>query len=155
MITLWDNIQSFKRLDGESILETWLRFKKLVLQCLTHDLPDNVLLQYFYRSLDSVNKGVANQLSPGGLMQQPYIIAAKLLDGMTKINRVWYTREDQGPEHRLTLLLRVTNTISYQGYWLWIEEQSKDTNLQKGMKQTERMNKGEPGDHLASRRMDI
>uniref|UniRef100_M1D954 Integrase core domain containing protein n=1 Tax=Solanum tuberosum TaxID=4113 RepID=M1D954_SOLTU len=50
---------------------------------------------YFYWSLDSANKGVADQLSPRGLMQQPYIIAAQLLDGMTTINRAWYTREDQ------------------------------------------------------------
>uniref|UniRef100_M1DVF9 Integrase core domain containing protein n=1 Tax=Solanum tuberosum TaxID=4113 RepID=M1DVF9_SOLTU len=28
-------------------------------------------------------------------MQQPYVIAAQLLDGMTTINRAWYTREDQ------------------------------------------------------------
>ncbi|KAK4713447.1 hypothetical protein R3W88_019354 [Solanum pinnatisectum] len=94
MITLWENIQSFKRLEGEPIYETWLRFTKMVLQCPTHGLPDNVLLQYFYRSLDSVNKGVA-QLSLGGLMQQPYVIASQLLDGMTKINRAWYTHEDQ------------------------------------------------------------
>ena len=95
MMTLRDSIQSFKRLEGEQIHETWLRFKKLVLQCPTHGFPDNVLLQYFYRSLDSVNKGVADQLSPGGLMQQPYVIATQLLDGMTTINRAWYTHGDQ------------------------------------------------------------
>jgi len=82
-------------MNGEPLHETWLRFKKLVQQCPTHGLPDNVLLQYFYRSLDSVNKGVADQLSPGGLMQQPYAVAVQLLDGMTTINRAWYTREDQ------------------------------------------------------------
>ncbi|WMV18937.1 hypothetical protein MTR67_012322 [Solanum verrucosum] len=71
---------SFKRFEGEPIPETWQRFEKLVLQCLTYGLPDNVLLQYFYRSLDSVNKGVTDQLSSGGLMQQPYVIAAQLLD---------------------------------------------------------------------------
>ncbi|WMV58693.1 hypothetical protein MTR67_052078 [Solanum verrucosum] len=43
----------------------------------------------------SINKCVADQLSPEGLMQQPYAIAAQLLDNMTTINRVWYTREDQ------------------------------------------------------------
>uniref|UniRef100_M1DA31 Retrotransposon gag protein n=1 Tax=Solanum tuberosum TaxID=4113 RepID=M1DA31_SOLTU len=95
MMTLWDSIQSFKRLEGEPIHETWLRFKNLVLQCPTHGLPDNVLLQYFYRSLDSVNNGVADQLSPGGLMQQPYVIASQLLDDITMINRALYTREDQ------------------------------------------------------------
>ncbi|WMV42058.1 hypothetical protein MTR67_035443, partial [Solanum verrucosum] len=53
MMTLRDNIQSFKRLEGKPIHDTWLRFKKLVLQCPTHGFPDNVLLQYFYRSLGS------------------------------------------------------------------------------------------------------
>ncbi|KAK4706533.1 hypothetical protein R3W88_033913 [Solanum pinnatisectum] len=95
MMSLRDTIQSFKRLKGEPLQETWLRFKKLVLQCPTHDLSDNVLLQYFYWSLDSVNKGIADQLSPGGLMQQPYAVAAQLLDDMTTINRTWYAREDQ------------------------------------------------------------
>ncbi|KAK4724478.1 hypothetical protein R3W88_027257 [Solanum pinnatisectum] len=95
MMTLQDSIQIFKHLEGEPMHETWLLFKKLVLQCPTHVLPDNVLLQYFYRSLDSVNKGVADQLSPGGLIQQPYVVATQLLDGMTTINRAWYTRKDQ------------------------------------------------------------
>ncbi|XP_049387606.1 uncharacterized protein LOC125851905, partial [Solanum stenotomum] len=39
--------------------------------------------------------GIADQLSPGELMQQPYAVAAQLLNGMITINRVWYTREDQ------------------------------------------------------------
>ncbi|XP_049364030.1 uncharacterized protein LOC125828738 [Solanum verrucosum] len=95
MMSLGDSFQSFKRLEGEPLHETWLRFKILVLQCPTHGLPDNILLQYFYRSLESVNKGITDQLSPGGLMQQPYAVAAQLLDGMTTINREWYTREYQ------------------------------------------------------------
>ncbi|KAK4723998.1 hypothetical protein R3W88_026777 [Solanum pinnatisectum] len=95
MMTLRDNIQNFKRLEGKPIHETWLRFKKLVLQCPTDGLPDNVLLQYFYICLDLVKKGVVDQHSPGGLMQQPYVIATQLLVVMTKINRTWYTREDQ------------------------------------------------------------
>uniref|UniRef100_M1DPK5 Retrotransposon gag protein n=1 Tax=Solanum tuberosum TaxID=4113 RepID=M1DPK5_SOLTU len=90
-----DVCEPFKHMEGEPIHETWLRFKKMVLQCPTHGLPDNVLLQYFYKSLDSVNKGVADQLSPGGLMKQPYVISSQLLDCMTKINRAWYTREHQ------------------------------------------------------------
>ncbi|KAK4721335.1 hypothetical protein R3W88_011568 [Solanum pinnatisectum] len=92
---LRDNIQSFKSLEGEPIHETWLRFKKLLLQCPTHGLHDNLLLQYFYKSLNSVNKGVADQLVPGGIIQQPYEVASQLLDCMTEINQAWYTREDQ------------------------------------------------------------
>uniref|UniRef100_M1DYZ5 Uncharacterized protein n=1 Tax=Solanum tuberosum TaxID=4113 RepID=M1DYZ5_SOLTU len=41
---------------------------------------------------------------------------------------------------------------------IWIEEQSKKTNMQKGTKQTEEVKKGEPDDrqeHLANRRVAI
>lgn len=55
---------------------------------------DKVLLKYFYRSIDSVNKCVDDQLYPGSLIQQPYVILAQLLYVMTIINRVWYTLED-------------------------------------------------------------
>ena len=78
----------------EPIHETWLRFQKLLIQCPTHGVPDNVLLQYFYRSLDSVNKGIADHLVRGGLMSQSFENASVLLDEMTKINKAWHTRED-------------------------------------------------------------
>jgi len=83
MVTLRDNIQNFKRVDGEPIHETWLMFQKLLLQCPTRGLPNNVLLQYFYHSLDSVNKGVADQLVREGIMQQPFEKASTLIDEMT------------------------------------------------------------------------
>uniref|UniRef100_M1DYU1 Integrase core domain containing protein n=1 Tax=Solanum tuberosum TaxID=4113 RepID=M1DYU1_SOLTU len=44
-------------------------------------------------------QGVADQLLPGGLMQQPYAVAAQLLDGMTTINRgclTFYTKNVMG-----------------------------------------------------------
>lgn len=40
-----------------------------------------------------MNKGVADQLSLGGLKKQPYIIATQFLYGVTIINRAWYTQE--------------------------------------------------------------
>ena len=54
-----------------------------------------MLIQYFYWSLDSVNNGVADQLWPGGLNQQPYSVDAQVLDGMKTINIAWYSREYQ------------------------------------------------------------
>ncbi|XP_049406215.1 uncharacterized protein LOC125869833 [Solanum stenotomum] len=95
MVKLRDNIQNFQRVDSEPIHETWLRFRKLLLLCPTHLLPSNVLLQYFYRSLDSVNKSLDGQLARGGITQQMFDITSTLLDEMTKINHAWYTRQDQ------------------------------------------------------------
>lgn len=60
MMNLRDSIRDFKCMEGEQIHEMWLRFKKLVLQYATHGLFSNVLLLYFYRILDSKNKGVVD-----------------------------------------------------------------------------------------------
>ncbi|KAK4707117.1 hypothetical protein R3W88_033331 [Solanum pinnatisectum] len=97
MMKLRDNIQCFKRLEGEPIHETWLRFKKLLLQCPTHRFPNDLVLQYFYRSLDSVNKRLADQLVREGIMLQSFEVASFLLYDMTKIIQAWYTQtqEDQ------------------------------------------------------------
>ncbi|KAG5580452.1 hypothetical protein H5410_051079 [Solanum commersonii] len=43
--------------------------------------------------------------------------------------------------------------LFFYGWGIWIEEQCKDTNMQRGTKQTEEMKKGKPGDspgHLAN-----
>lgn len=60
-MTLRYNIQGFKCLESEKFHDTWLSFQKLLLQYPTHWLPNNVLLQHFYQSLDSIKKGVADQ----------------------------------------------------------------------------------------------
>lgn len=70
MVKLHDDIQNFKRVEGKSIHENWLRFQKLVLICPSHKLPGDLILQYFYQSFGSVMKGVADQLDRGGIILQ-------------------------------------------------------------------------------------
>lgn len=94
MISLTDNINGFKRLDGETIHEAWLQFQNVFLQYLNNELPKNFLLQHFCCNQDSVNKGVANQLVCG-CIRQVFEISYNSFDGMTKINRYLYNREDQ------------------------------------------------------------
>ena len=81
-------------IDGEPLHEIWLRFQKLLLQCPRNGVPDNLLLQYFYMSLDTINKGITDQLVRGDLMKQSFEVASALLDDLTKVNRVWYTIDD-------------------------------------------------------------
>ena len=40
-------------------------------------------------------KGVADQLLPGGLIQQPYVVETQLLDRMATIKKACCTCEDQ------------------------------------------------------------
>lgn len=95
MLQLQDDITNYRRIDGKPLYETWIYFQKKQIQFPTHGLPDKVLLQVFYRSLDQMNKAAADQLVGGGIMCQPFSIASTLLDRMEKANRAWHTREDE------------------------------------------------------------
>lgn len=118
MMTLQDNINNFKHLEGEPIYEKRMRFENLLMKWLTHGIPDKVLLQYFYRGLDS---GVVDQLSLGGIMRKPYAIAFKLLNRITKI------KKDQDRETWLSHYddLYGYLGIKYWGIWSVVQKWSK------------------------------
>uniref|UniRef100_M1DTX5 Integrase core domain containing protein n=1 Tax=Solanum tuberosum TaxID=4113 RepID=M1DTX5_SOLTU len=69
------------------------------MQCPTHEIPDLVLLEYFYRSLNPRNRGLIDQLIPGGLERYSYETATKLLDLVAKTNK------DTEKEQHLIILL--------------------------------------------------
>uniref|UniRef100_M1E074 Integrase core domain containing protein n=1 Tax=Solanum tuberosum TaxID=4113 RepID=M1E074_SOLTU len=82
-----DRILTFQQLEGERICETWARFKSFLLRCPTHEIPDIVLLDCFYKSLGLGNKTLADRLIPGGITHQPYAIAAHMFDHMAEANQ--------------------------------------------------------------------
>lgn len=82
-----DNIQMFRRVGGEPFYQTWLRFRKLLLQCPIHIVPNNFPLQYFYHTLGSVNKGLINKLIEDGMIRQSCDVAILLPDDVIKVNR--------------------------------------------------------------------
>uniref|UniRef100_M1DMQ5 Integrase core domain containing protein n=1 Tax=Solanum tuberosum TaxID=4113 RepID=M1DMQ5_SOLTU len=71
-------------------------------------------------------------------MQQPYEVASQLLDGMTKINRVWYTREDQVSP----LTFRITKEQIEK-------DQERDQNMAKMMTQLDLLAKNVMGSEMA------
>uniref|UniRef100_M1D8H5 Integrase core domain containing protein n=1 Tax=Solanum tuberosum TaxID=4113 RepID=M1D8H5_SOLTU len=72
-------------------------------------------------------------------MQQPYEIASHLLNGMTKINRAWYTREDQVSP----LTFRMTKEKIEK-------DQERDRNMAKMMTQLDILSKNVMGSGLKS-----
>jgi len=82
-----DRILTFKQLEGERLHESWLRFNALLVQCPTHEIPDVVLLECFYKSLGPGYKLLADQLITIGIAQQPYVIVAQLPDHMAETNQ--------------------------------------------------------------------
>uniref|UniRef100_M1DKY5 Integrase core domain containing protein n=1 Tax=Solanum tuberosum TaxID=4113 RepID=M1DKY5_SOLTU len=87
VMMIWDRFLNFKQLEGERIHKSWARFKELITRCPTHDIPDIALLDCFYRSLGLRNMVLVNQLIPGGIAKQPYVIVAQLLDQMAEMNQ--------------------------------------------------------------------
>uniref|UniRef100_M1DV52 Uncharacterized protein n=1 Tax=Solanum tuberosum TaxID=4113 RepID=M1DV52_SOLTU len=94
-----DNILTFKQLEWELFHESWLRFKALFIQFSTHEIPDLVLLECFYRSLNSGSKGLIDQLITGCLMRHSYETVAKLLDLIPNTNK-----ETEKDRHSVILL---------------------------------------------------
>lgn len=107
--------------------EAWLRFKKKVVICPNHGVPYGVILQNFYRSLDSINKSLENNLEGGSLMVQ-IGLAKALLDRMTKTNRTWHTRETK-------VILVVTSAIMTNG--MRRKKKGSDENMAKMMTRVE------------------
>lgn len=97
MVKLRKSIENFNRVDGEPLHEMWLRFQKLLLQCRNHGVPDHLLIQYFYASLDAVNKGIVNKLVRRSILKEMFAATSALLDDMMKINQAWYTRDASCP----------------------------------------------------------
>jgi len=86
VMRLRNHILNFKHLEGEPFHESWLRFKTLLMQCPTHEIPDLVLLECFYRGLSPKNREIMNQLMPSGREKYPYETATKFLDLAAKTN---------------------------------------------------------------------
>ncbi|XP_059310004.1 uncharacterized protein LOC132061163 [Lycium ferocissimum] len=95
MLQLRDEINNFCQLPDRALHETWIRFKKKIKSYTKHGFLDSVLIQIFYRSLDSVNKSVANNIVEGSIMDNSYATVCKLLDKLFEINEAWHTRDSE------------------------------------------------------------
>lgn len=76
-----------------------MKFNTLLLQCPTHGIQNKMLLNRFYRGLGLENRGVVDQLSSGGITQEPYAIIAQLINHMTK------NIKDTKKDHKFATLL--------------------------------------------------
>uniref|UniRef100_M1DA05 Retrotransposon gag protein n=1 Tax=Solanum tuberosum TaxID=4113 RepID=M1DA05_SOLTU len=104
VMTFKDHILNFNHLGGEPFHESWLRFKTLLIQCPTHEIPDLVLLDCFYRGLSPGNRELIDRLIPSSRNKYSYETAAKFLDLVAKTNKD--TEKDQ---HLIILLGQMNN----------------------------------------------
>ncbi|GJY29042.1 reverse transcriptase domain-containing protein [Tanacetum coccineum] len=55
---LLNEIHSFHQLDGETLIDAWLRLKEMLRTCYGHGLTKGTIIQIFYHGLDDPTQGI-------------------------------------------------------------------------------------------------
>lgn len=68
ILQLKDEIYNFRQLNSEKIYETWLTFKKKLINVTNHRTLECNLLEIFYRALNIYTKDVVDTLTSGAFL---------------------------------------------------------------------------------------
>jgi len=63
--TIRKDISGIRQLGGETLYKYWERFKKLCGSCPHHQIFEQLLLQYFYEGLNSMERSMIDAASGG------------------------------------------------------------------------------------------
>ncbi|XP_022635852.1 uncharacterized protein LOC106758260 [Vigna radiata var. radiata] len=88
------DITGIRQLGGESLYEYWERFKKLCDSCPHHQIPEQLLLQYFYEGLNSLDRSMIDAASGGALGATTPTEARQLIEKMASNSQQFGTRSD-------------------------------------------------------------
>ncbi|KAK4391634.1 hypothetical protein Sango_1941200 [Sesamum angolense] len=92
---------------GESLFEYWGRFNELVKSCPHHQIPDHLLIQYFYEGLSSIDRKF-DAASGGALFNKTPTEARNLISITASNTQQFGTRYDDPP--------RKTNEVSIAAF---------------------------------------
>ena len=80
---------------GETLYEYWERFKRLCASCPYHQISDQLLIQYFYEGLLSMDRSMIDAASGGALVDLTPAAAKNLISNMAANSQQFWTRTDQ------------------------------------------------------------
>ena len=86
---LRSDITNFTKFSGESLYEAWERFKEVIRKCPHHGLPNNLLIEIFYLSLDETMGSLVDVVAGGALMGKNYDEASALIEEMASSTHNW------------------------------------------------------------------
>ncbi|KAL5580185.1 hypothetical protein UlMin_012627 [Ulmus minor] len=69
---LRNDITYFQQLEGESLYETWERYKELLRRCPHHGIPFWIQIETFYNGLNAQTRTIVDAASNGALMSKTY-----------------------------------------------------------------------------------
>ncbi|XP_027338002.1 uncharacterized protein LOC113851755 [Abrus precatorius] len=85
-------ISGIRQFSQESLYEYRERFKKLCITCPHHQISDQLLIQYFYEGLASMERSMLDEISGGALMDKTPSATRALIDNMAKNSQQFNTR---------------------------------------------------------------
>uniref|UniRef100_M1DRJ7 Retrotransposon gag protein n=1 Tax=Solanum tuberosum TaxID=4113 RepID=M1DRJ7_SOLTU len=93
MTMLRYNILSFSKLECESVYELWQPFKAFLQQCLTHGIPDKMLLECLYPESE---EGLPHESRSGKVVEKCRLASKRTSRRITK------EVDDPNPDRRWT-----------------------------------------------------
>ena len=82
----------------ETLYEYWERFKILCASCPHHQISDQLLIQYFYKSLLFMDRSMIDMANGGALVDLTPDAAKNLISNMTTNSQQFGTRVDHTPK---------------------------------------------------------
>ncbi|XP_075473857.1 uncharacterized protein LOC142504900 [Primulina tabacum] len=91
------DICGIRQLQGETLYEYWERFKQLCASCPQHQIPEQLLVQYFYEGLSFFDRNMIDAASGGALVNKTPQEARALISNMAANAQQFSTRQDNPP----------------------------------------------------------
>ncbi|XP_061354022.1 uncharacterized protein LOC133298711 [Gastrolobium bilobum] len=101
---LRNDISMFQQFDGESLYESWDRFKELLWRCPNHGIPEWIQMETFYYGLNGKTKDIVDASSGGALLDKTYTEAYEILEKMAYNNYQWSTERSIAQNEAVGLL---------------------------------------------------
>ncbi|XP_075504543.1 uncharacterized protein LOC142541981 [Primulina tabacum] len=91
------DICGIRQLQGETLYEYWERFKKLCASFPQQQIPEQLLVQYFYEGLSHFDRNMIDAASGGALVNKTPQEARALISNMAANAQQFGTRQDNTP----------------------------------------------------------
>ncbi|XP_027066460.1 uncharacterized protein [Coffea arabica] len=83
-----------RQANGETLYEYWKRFKQLCASCPHHQIPDQLLIQYFYEGLQPMDRSMVDAASGGALVNKTPDEAKLLISNIAENSQQFGTRSE-------------------------------------------------------------
>ncbi|CAM8926194.1 unnamed protein product [Rhodiola kirilowii] len=94
-----NKIISFRSIDGETLYDSWERYKELTRMCPHHNLEQWQIIDTFYQRIDQGMRTLINQAAGGGLNQVPLEDTYEIIERAAQDYHLW-TSDRGNPRDR-------------------------------------------------------